>query len=284
MSTHLRLLTFLKAYKKEVVFACVVVVFAASFTMVMPQMLRWAIDSGLKPSISTELSDSITASDNTITVKESGGLVPDQVLGDRQPQRQRESTSRQPPRQRAHGRARCGRHVGEGHTGPPINVAPDQQTFKGKTGTLLLASLGLLAAAIARGVFTYWMTFMASGWASTSPSTCATRSTTACSALSYAYHDKQQTGQLMSRATQDVEAHAHVHPDGRHASARPRRPHLRGGDADVHHRTGALALVAWAADADHRVPVDHGAAPAAARSGCRCRSSSAARRRCCRRT
>ena len=205
MSTHLRLLTFLKAYKKEVVFACVVVVFAASFTMVMPQLLRWAIDSGLKPSISTELSDPMTASSNTITVKDPDGLVADQVLvvGNR-------SSSEKVRVVSVQGNQLTVERGVDDTTAkvhrPSDTVAPDEQTFKGKTSTLLLASLGLLGAAIARGIFTYWMTFMAEWLGQHVAFDLRNGIYDRLQRLSYAYHDKQQTGQLMSRATQDVEA------------------------------------------------------------------------------
>src|SRR5687767_5948096 len=49
MSTHLRLLTFVKPYKKAVFFGCLVVLLAGAFGMIMPKLLQWSIDTGLKP-------------------------------------------------------------------------------------------------------------------------------------------------------------------------------------------------------------------------------------------
>ena len=49
MSTHLRLLSFLGPYKKQVFFAWFVVAMAAITTMVMPQLVSCAVDTGLKP-------------------------------------------------------------------------------------------------------------------------------------------------------------------------------------------------------------------------------------------
>ena len=49
MSTHLRLLGFLRPYLKQVVFCWIVLAGSAAAAMVTPQLLRWAIDTGLTP-------------------------------------------------------------------------------------------------------------------------------------------------------------------------------------------------------------------------------------------
>src|SRR5919106_929808 len=82
MSTHLRLLSFLKPYKKQVVFAWFVVAMTAITTMVMPQ-LRWAIDSGLKPSYAetgVSITRAVQPADDQIVVTSSSAFDVDQRI------------------------------------------------------------------------------------------------------------------------------------------------------------------------------------------------------------
>src|SRR3989337_962067 len=71
-ATHLRLLSFLGPYKKRVAFAWIAVMATAVFTMVMPQLLGYAIDSGLKPPTFADsgvrLQDTISSADTEIVV------------------------------------------------------------------------------------------------------------------------------------------------------------------------------------------------------------------------
>jgi ATP-binding cassette subfamily B protein len=80
------------------------------------------------------------------------------------------------------------------------------QAFGGKTSTLLVAAVAIIAAAALRGFFTYWQTFLGEWLGQHVAFDLRNMIYEKLQRLSYAYHDKQQTGQLMSRATQDVEA------------------------------------------------------------------------------
>jgi ABC-type multidrug transport system fused ATPase/permease subunit len=200
MSTHLRLLTFLRPYTKQVVFAWTVVALSAAFTMIMPQLVRWAIDTGLKPSQSTEITRDISPTDKTIAVKDSVRLTVDQVLRiKREKVRVTAINVNDVSVERGVEGTTAKTHVrGD-------SIAPEKQTFKGNTNTLLLAALALLGAAIARGFFTYWQQFMGEWLGQHVAFDLRNRIYDRLQRLSYAYHDKSQTGQLMSRATQDVE-------------------------------------------------------------------------------
>src|SRR3990170_3825943 len=135
MSTHMRLLGFLRPYLKQVVFCWIVLAGAAAAAMITPQLLRWAIDTGLREE-STRLEASISES----------------------------------------------------------------------ATTLVLAGAAILSASILRGIFAYWVTFLSEWLSQHVAFDLRNRIYDRLQRLSYAYHDRQQTGQLMSRATQDVEA------------------------------------------------------------------------------
>ena len=135
MRIRFRLLIMLKPYMKHVVLAWLTVIGGASFTMVTPTLLRWAVDSGLKPRF---------------------------------------------------------------EEGKPV--------FDGAFSTLLVVGLAIIGAALARGLFTYGQTFMGEWLSQHAAYDLRNQIYDRLQRLSYAYHDKQQTGQLMSRATQDVEA------------------------------------------------------------------------------
>ncbi len=76
----------------------------------------------------------------------------------------------------------------------------------GNTQTLVIASLAVIAAAAFRGVFTFLQTYLGEWISQRVAYDVRNRIYDRLQRLSYAYHDRQQTGQLMSRATQDVEA------------------------------------------------------------------------------
>jgi ABC-type multidrug transport system fused ATPase/permease subunit len=139
MHVLIRLLSFLRPYKRRVVFAWLCVFGASAFVLVSPQLVAWAIDKGLQVRIQG-------VSGNTST-----------------------------------------------------GVA------LGSTHTLVIASLAIVGAAIGRGVFAYGQTYLAE-WVSQRVAYDVRNAIyDHLQRLSYAYHDKAQTGQLMSRATQDVE-------------------------------------------------------------------------------
>ncbi|TMB97304.1 MAG: ABC transporter ATP-binding protein [Chloroflexi bacterium] len=76
----------------------------------------------------------------------------------------------------------------------------------GERHLLVLAAAAIVGAAVFRGVFAYGQTYLGE-WISQRVAYDLRNSIyDRLQRLSYAYHDKQQTGQLMSRATQDVEA------------------------------------------------------------------------------
>lgn len=131
----LRLLTFLAPYKRRVLLASVAVLGASGFVLLIPQLVRWAINFGLGAKV------------------EGGEFVTD-----------------------------------------------------GNSQTLVIAALAVVGAALARGLFTFFQTYQGE-WISQRVAYDLRNSIyDRLQRLSYAYHDKQQTGQLMSRATQDVEA------------------------------------------------------------------------------
>ena len=78
-------------------------------------------------------------------------------------------------------------------------------TVSGDMGTLMVAIGLLIAAAIGRGIFVYAQTYIAERLGQTIAYDFRNDIYERLQRLSYAYHDKSQLGQIMSRATQDVE-------------------------------------------------------------------------------
>src|SRR3989304_5597523 len=131
----LRLLTFLRPYKRRMALPLLAVVAASGFVLAIPQLIRWAINFGLGARF------------------EGGEIVTD-----------------------------------------------------GNTQTLITASLAVIGAAALRGAFTFLQTYLGEWISQRVAYDVRNRIYDRLQRLSYAYHDRQQTGQLMSRATQDVEA------------------------------------------------------------------------------
>src|SRR3990170_6534321 len=76
----------------------------------------------------------------------------------------------------------------------------------GERHFLVVAAVAIVAAAVLRGAFAFAQTYLVE-WISQRVAYDLRNSIyDRLQRLSYAYHDRQQTGQLMSRATQDVEA------------------------------------------------------------------------------
>jgi len=140
MRVLIRLFSFLRHYKRRVALAWLCVCGASVFVLVSPQLVRWAIDTGLHVRI-------------------------------------------------------------EG-----VNHETSTGVALGSTRTLVIAALGIVAAAAARGVFTYGQTYLAEWVSQRVAYDLRNAIYDHLQRLSYAYHDKAQTGQIMSRATQDVEA------------------------------------------------------------------------------
>jgi ABC-type multidrug transport system fused ATPase/permease subunit len=140
MHVLIRLLSFLRPYKRRVVFAWLCVCGASVFVLVSPQLVAWAIDKGLQ-----------------VRIQGVGGAA---------------------------------------STGVAM----------GSTRTLVIAALAIVGASIGRGVFAYGQTYLAEWVSQRVAYDLRNAIYDHLQRLSYAYHDKAQTGQLMSRATQDVEA------------------------------------------------------------------------------
>jgi len=135
MYVLIRVLSFLRPYRRRVALAWVCVLGTAAFVVVAPQLIRWAIDFGLNET-------------------EVGG----------------------------------------------------RQVAMGKAHTLAIAAAAIVAAAALRGVFSFGQTYLGEWISQRVAFDVRNLIYDRLQRLSYAYHDRQQTGQLMSRATQDVEA------------------------------------------------------------------------------
>jgi ATP-binding cassette subfamily B protein len=131
----LRLLAFLAPYKRRTALAVFCVFAAGAAMLVMPQLIRWAIDYGLG-------------------IEDQNGEL----------------------------------------------VATGEEKY------LFVAAAALLAAAVVRGAFGYGQTYLGEWLSQRVAFDIRNQIYDRLQRLSYAYHDQQQTGQLMSRATQDVEA------------------------------------------------------------------------------
>jgi ABC-type multidrug transport system fused ATPase/permease subunit len=130
----LRLLRFVGPYKMRAVLLLLCVLLSSAAIVVMPQLIRWAIDNG-------------------VAREENGATV---VHGDK--------------------------HL------------------------LILLALAIMATAVIRGVFAYGQTFLGEQLSQQAAYDIRNQIYDRLQRLSYAYHDQQQTGAVMSRATQDVEA------------------------------------------------------------------------------
>jgi ABC-type multidrug transport system fused ATPase/permease subunit len=81
----------------------------------------------------------------------------------------------------------------------------DELVATGEKQYLVIAALAIVGAALARGVFAYGQTFLGEWLSQRVAYDIRNQIYDRLQRLSYAYHDQQQTGELMSRATQDVE-------------------------------------------------------------------------------
>ncbi len=76
----------------------------------------------------------------------------------------------------------------------------------GEKRYLVYAALAIVGTAVIRGAFAFWQTFLGEWISQRVAYDIRNRVYDRLQRLSYAYHDQQQTGAVMSRATQDVEA------------------------------------------------------------------------------
>jgi ABC-type multidrug transport system fused ATPase/permease subunit len=131
----LRLIPYLKPYKKQLTLAWIAMLAAAVFVMVSPLLIRYAIDFGLDP--------------------------------------QRDA---------------------DGHlTG-----------LDGNKQLIVFGALALIVFAIGRGLAQFGQQFLGESVGQSVAYDIRNKIYDNLQRLSYAYHDKAQTGQIMSRATQDV--------------------------------------------------------------------------------
>jgi ATP-binding cassette, subfamily B, multidrug efflux pump len=90
--------------------------------------------------------------------------------------------------------------------GLDIQRVDGQPVATGQESRLVIAALGVIGFAVLRGAFAYGQTYLGEWISQRVAYDLRNRIYDRLQRLSYAYHDQQQTGQLMSRATQDVEA------------------------------------------------------------------------------
>jgi ABC-type multidrug transport system fused ATPase/permease subunit len=89
-------------------------------------------------------------------------------------------------------------------TGISINLQTGQ--ISGNQQILLFAGLGIIGASLLRGGFAFGQTYLAEFIGQKVAYDIRNKLYDRIQRLSFSFHDKAQTGQLMSRATQDVEA------------------------------------------------------------------------------
>ncbi len=87
-----------------------------------------------------------------------------------------------------------------------IGIDDLNDTPTGETRYLVFAAAALVGAAAARGMFAFGQTYLSEWVGQKVAYDIRNRIYDRLQRLSYAYHDQQQTGETMSRATQDVEA------------------------------------------------------------------------------
>ncbi|MPZ23408.1 MAG: ATP-binding cassette domain-containing protein [Dehalococcoidia bacterium] len=133
-SIPVRLLGFLLPYKRRVAASALLVALSSGFVVVQPQVIAWAIDFGLDPTV------------------EDGELV-----------------------------------------------------ANGDTNLLWVAGVAIIAVAIIRSFFAYGQQYESEWIAQRIAYDIRNKIYDRLQSLSFAFHDEQSTGQLMSRATQDVE-------------------------------------------------------------------------------
>lgn len=84
--------------------------------------------------------------------------------------------------------------------------AIDTALGSGSTQTLTYIALGIAAAGLGRSLLDYWQSYLSEYLSQKVALDLRTRFYNRLQKLSYAFHDRSQTGQLMSRATVDIEA------------------------------------------------------------------------------
>jgi len=85
------------------------------------------------------------------------------------------------------------------------SVAEIQRTASGAEGALIAAGVAIIALAVSRGVFSFFQGYMAEKLSQSIAFDFRNELFAKIQRLSFSYHDRNQTGQLMIRATDDVE-------------------------------------------------------------------------------
>lgn len=83
---------------------------------------------------------------------------------------------------------------------------PVTKAIKGNTGVLLAMGLAIIGVSVLRGIFAFGQSYLSEFIGQKIAYDLRNALYDRIQRLSFAFHDKSQTGQLMSRATQDVEA------------------------------------------------------------------------------
>src|SRR5205085_12412872 len=87
----------------------------------------------------------------------------------------------------------------------PERLPSGIQVLHGNAHFLVLTALGIVALAVGRGITQFGMTFVGESLGQRISYDIRNDIYDHMQRLSYAYHDQMETGQIMSRATQDVE-------------------------------------------------------------------------------
>jgi ABC-type multidrug transport system fused ATPase/permease subunit len=206
MSIRLRLIMFARPYIPQVLFTWLTVAGAAAFIMLTPQVLRWGIDTGIKPpnavATGARLAETITPSDTSFSITDGERIQGlERIQVGREDMRIVTVVGNQVQVDRGFDETRATTHL-EGD----LVKRPERLAYEGSTATLFLVAAALLGLAVFRSIFAYFQQYMSEWLAQHVAYDLRNAIYEKLQRLSYAYHDKQQTGQLMSRATQDVEA------------------------------------------------------------------------------
>ena len=84
--------------------------------------------------------------------------------------------------------------------------AVDLALSSSRVYVLVFIALGVAGAGVLRSVFSYWLSYLSEYLSQKVAYDLRNQFYTRLQHLSYAFHDQSQTGQLMSRATMDIEA------------------------------------------------------------------------------
>ena len=87
-----------------------------------------------------------------------------------------------------------------------LGNAIDEALTDGGRGQLILLAGAILVISVIRGIFSYGQSYLSEGISQRAAYDLRNDIFRKLQSLSFGYHDRQQAGNLMSRATQDVEA------------------------------------------------------------------------------